>query len=49
MTLLIIAPDIKVTSWVKYLGTLEPGIEIRVWPEVGAGIIRWVSFQNIKT
>jgi len=35
MALLIIAPDIKVTSWVKYLGTLEPGIEIRVWPEVG--------------
>lgn len=35
MALLIIAPDIKVTSWVKHLGALEPGIEIRVWPEIG--------------
>lgn len=35
MALLIIAPDIKPTSWIKHLGELEPGIEIRVWPEVG--------------
>jgi glyoxylate/hydroxypyruvate reductase A len=35
MAFLIIAPDIKVTSWVKHLGMLEPGIDIRIWPEVG--------------
>ena len=35
MALLIIAPDIKVTSWVKHLSRLDPGIDIRVWPEVG--------------
>ena len=35
MALLIIAPDLKVTSWVKHLGALEPGIEIRIWPEAG--------------
>ncbi|MEJ2100076.1 MAG: glyoxylate/hydroxypyruvate reductase A [Desulfobacterales bacterium] len=35
MALLIIAPDIKVASWEKHLDALEPGIEIRVWPEVG--------------
>ena len=35
MALLIIAPDFKVTSWVKHLGALQPGIEIRVWPEAG--------------
>ncbi len=35
MALLIIAPDIKPTSWIKYLDALEPGIDIRVWPEVG--------------
>jgi glyoxylate/hydroxypyruvate reductase A len=35
MALMIIAPDIKVTSWVKHLDRLDPGIDIRVWPEVG--------------
>ena len=35
MALLIIAPDIKVTSWVKNLSNLDPGIDIRVWPEAG--------------
>ena len=35
MALLIIAPDIKVSSWIRHLGALEPGIEIRVWPDVG--------------
>lgn len=35
MALLILAPDIKVTSWVKHLGALEPDIEIRVWPAAG--------------
>jgi glyoxylate/hydroxypyruvate reductase A len=35
MALLILAPDIKVNSWVKHLSRLDPGIDIRVWPEVG--------------
>jgi glyoxylate/hydroxypyruvate reductase A len=35
MALLIIAPDINVNSWVKHLAMLDPGIDIRVWPEVG--------------
>ena len=35
MALLIIAPDIKVTSWVKHFSKLDPDIDIRVWPEVG--------------
>ena len=43
MALLIIAPDVKVTSWLKHLHALDPGIEIRVWPEVGdAGEIEFV-------
>ena len=36
MALMIIAPDTKVTSWVKHLGRLEPGIDIRVWPDTGS-------------
>jgi glyoxylate/hydroxypyruvate reductase A len=35
MALLIIAPDMKVNSWVKYLSALDPGIDIRIWPETG--------------
>ena len=35
MAFLIIAPDIKVTSWVKHLCRLEPGIDIRIWPDPG--------------
>ena len=35
MALMIIAPDTKVTSWVKHLSRLEPGIDIRVWPDIG--------------
>ncbi len=35
MALMIIAPDTKVTSWVKHLGRLEPGIDIRIWPDTG--------------
>ncbi len=35
MAFLIIAPDIKVTSWVKHLTRLEPGIDIRIWPDTG--------------
>jgi glyoxylate/hydroxypyruvate reductase A len=35
MALVIIAPDIKVTSWVKHLDALDPEIDIRVWPDVG--------------
>jgi glyoxylate/hydroxypyruvate reductase A len=35
MAFLIIAPDIKVTSWVKHLSMLDPGIDIRIWPEAG--------------
>jgi glyoxylate/hydroxypyruvate reductase A len=35
MALLIIAPDINVNAWVKHLGMLDPGIDIRIWPQVG--------------
>ena len=35
MAFLIIAPGIKVTSWVKHLSRLEPGIDIRIWPDTG--------------
>jgi glyoxylate/hydroxypyruvate reductase A len=35
MAFLIIAPNIKVTSWVKHLSRLDPGIDIRIWPEAG--------------
>jgi glyoxylate/hydroxypyruvate reductase A len=35
MAFLIIAPDIKITSWVKHLRALDPDIDIRVWPETG--------------
>ena len=35
MALMIIAPDTKVTSWIKHLGRLEPGIDIRIWPDTG--------------
>ncbi|MGD8493122.1 MAG: glyoxylate/hydroxypyruvate reductase A [Desulfobacterales bacterium] len=35
MALIIIAPGTKVTSWVKHLGRLAPGIDIRVWPDTG--------------
>lgn len=36
MALMIIAPGTRVTSWVKHLERLEPGIDIRVWPDTGA-------------
>jgi glyoxylate/hydroxypyruvate reductase A len=32
---MIIAPGTKVNSWVKHLSRLEPGIDIRVWPDTG--------------
>ncbi len=35
MALMIIAPDTKVTSWVKHLGQLAPEIDIRIWPDTG--------------
>ena len=35
MALMIIAPDTKTTSWVKYLSKLDPDIDIRIWPETG--------------
>ena len=35
MALMIIAPDTKVTSWVKHLDRLAPGIDIRIWPDTG--------------
>ena len=35
MALLIIAPEIKATSWIKHLIALEARIDIRVWPDVG--------------
>ena len=34
MAFLIIATEIKVSSWVKHLSILDPGIDIRIWPEV---------------
>jgi glyoxylate/hydroxypyruvate reductase A len=36
MAFLIIATDIKVSSWVKHFSMLEPDIDIRIWPQVGA-------------
>jgi glyoxylate/hydroxypyruvate reductase A len=35
MAILIIAPDTKVSSWVKHLSRLAPKIDIRVWPDTG--------------
>jgi len=35
MALLIVVPDFEATSWVKNLGKLDPGIDIRVWPDAG--------------
>jgi glyoxylate/hydroxypyruvate reductase A len=35
MAFLIIAPDMKATSWVKHLSALDSAIDIRIWPEVG--------------
>jgi glyoxylate/hydroxypyruvate reductase A len=35
MAFLIIPTDIKVSSWVKHFSRLDPGIDIRIWPEVG--------------
>ncbi|MCP4687169.1 MAG: glyoxylate/hydroxypyruvate reductase A [Desulfobacterales bacterium] len=35
MTIAIIAPKLKVASWVKRLTALDPGLDIRVWPEIG--------------
>ena len=35
MAILIVAPDMKVSSWIKHLSQLEPDIDIRVWPETG--------------
>jgi glyoxylate/hydroxypyruvate reductase A len=36
MTMLFIAPKLKPDSWLKHLRAQEPGLELRVWPEVGA-------------
>ena len=35
MAFLIIATDVKTSSWVKHLSMQDPGIDIRIWPEVG--------------
>jgi glyoxylate/hydroxypyruvate reductase A len=35
MALLIIAPDMKVTSWIRHLSALDSAIDIRIWPEAG--------------
>jgi len=35
MAFLIIPTEIKVNSWVKHFNRLDPGIDIRIWPEVG--------------
>ena len=35
MAFLIIPTDIKVSSWIKHFSMLDPGIDIRIWPEVG--------------
>jgi glyoxylate/hydroxypyruvate reductase A len=35
MTILFLAPELKSDPWVKHLRLQEPGLEVRVWPEVG--------------
>lgn len=35
MALMIIAPNTKVTSWVKHISRLAPEIDIRIWPDTG--------------
>jgi glyoxylate/hydroxypyruvate reductase A len=35
MTMLFLAPDLKADSWVKHLRNQDPGLDLRVWPEVG--------------
>ncbi|UCF95395.1 MAG: glyoxylate/hydroxypyruvate reductase A [Desulfobacterales bacterium] len=35
MSFLIIAPGLKVDSWIKQLRALEPRLDLRVWPQVG--------------
>ncbi len=36
MTMLFIAPKLKPDSWLKHLRAQDPGLDLRVWPEVGA-------------
>ncbi|UCD99734.1 MAG: glyoxylate/hydroxypyruvate reductase A [Chloroflexota bacterium] len=35
MALLVIAPDLEMTPFVEQLHTLDPELEIRIWPEFG--------------
>ena len=35
MAFLIIATDVKTSSWVKHLSKQDPDIDIRIWPEIG--------------
>ena len=36
MSMLFIAPKLKPDSWLKHLRAQDPGLDLRVWPEVGA-------------
>jgi glyoxylate/hydroxypyruvate reductase A len=36
MTILFIAPKLTPDSWLKHLRVQDPGLDIRVWPEVGS-------------
>jgi glyoxylate/hydroxypyruvate reductase A len=34
--MLFLAPGLNSDSWVKHLRALEPGLDVRIWPEAGA-------------
>ena len=45
--MLLIAPEMKTSSWVKHLQRQAPDVEVRVWPDAGdAGDIRMVLVWN---
>jgi glyoxylate/hydroxypyruvate reductase A len=35
MSLLFLAPDLDARSWVKHLHRQDPGLDLRIWPDVG--------------
>ena len=35
MSMLILAPELEARSWVKHLRRQDPGLDLRVWPDVG--------------
>lgn len=35
MTVLLISPEMKPSSWIKHIQSLAPDIDVRVWPEAG--------------